>query len=1209
MHNFIHTCGCERRFHPVCGSDGITYDSECNLQCAKENKTGLKLLYLGTCCPKDLCPEVVQPVCDNYGRTHQNECRFHYHKCLLKKLQNKRIYIEHAGECRPEERQNEDCSKIFCNPENDGPICDEFGNTHNSTCKFDQLNCKRRNDNQEEIIVAYHAPCSRNDTELSEQELVLLQTLREVKLEELKNLNRTTVSTPEITTTSQILIPRPKHEKRKKRKRTKTEKHPRNPSHKKALASKTRPRPEDGWNSNGEDDEVPPTTVEEPFTPISTIFMETTVGEKQKGMDRTLPEAAPTTISPMPTPGPLEETILGRAEMEKGPKRKIVKKMQKSPWDLSQPCSAVACNKKWVPVCDHQGRTHKNLCLFKFYACKVYRHDAVILEVAHEGECRETQVYKGEDQPCGVCSTTKEKTPICDNMNQTHPSLCHLSVWNCQMELKKEERRILVHIGSCNGDSPVFSEQEEMCPESCSSKRLPVCDESMFEHKNLCTFQMKHCQARKAGRRPPGLAKLSACPKIDKPQVVTPEIDQGCPTPRCSEESSPVCDSLGKLHLNDCLFEHEKCKATLRGVELKKEPATNCAKCQFECPTKIKGPICGDNYVTYDNQCLFEKAKCMNSTLAPLFKGSCALCFNEPCPVLDENATDDLLVCDQNGQTRSRCEFNMLHCVLAQNFGFNLSAIHEGRCCASKDNCASAPRNPLCASDDKTYDNICLFEIARCQKMKQMGIELLLINEGECPIKHKKLNQRSSDPGVDSNNADNSVQETTSTTMATFASTTATTESPTTTQPDVCDPGFRCGHDYFPVCGSDNQTYTNACELKKAKCMKNLKLDIIYEGECCPTDCPTYWSPVCDSDNRSHQNLCFFGLARCLETRKYGKDLTISKFEMCSEKTECEECGKMYQPVCGSNEETYVNECELDRYNCLIEKNVTSGVKVERAYEGECCSTKSCSLTYEPLCDSRGQTHPNDCAFKKSQCLAERNGNITVDLAYKGQCCQQECEDTNHPVCDGKKTHKNMCKFRAAQCEAERLGEVLLLAYIGECCTLQEGNCQKSGALCDSDGETHQNLCQFEERQCIMERNLLKNLSIVHTGECCKIESCGRDVEPVCDSNGGTHASVCHFKNTKCIHDKLHPNMTLQFEYSGQCCPSNCRPDWEPVCDQHGRVYKNTCFFQLKSCEMSRRSGGVLLETPCPDRKARSYNVKRLSDLSSFPVGSRIYHH
>ncbi|VDL77523.1 unnamed protein product [Nippostrongylus brasiliensis] len=56
-------------------------------------------------------------------------------------------------------------------------------------------------------------------------------------------------------------------------------------------------------------------------------------------------------------------------------------------FDMTQPCSAAECDKSKNPVCDSNNRTHKNMCMFKFYACKVNRLDGSTVELAHVGEC------------------------------------------------------------------------------------------------------------------------------------------------------------------------------------------------------------------------------------------------------------------------------------------------------------------------------------------------------------------------------------------------------------------------------------------------------------------------------------------------------------------------------------------------------------------------------------------------------------------------------------------------------------------------------------------------------------------------------------------------------------------------------------------------------------------------------------------------------
>ncbi|EJW69899.1 hypothetical protein WUBG_19195, partial [Wuchereria bancrofti] len=52
--------------------------------------------------------------------------------------------------------------------------------------------------------------------------------------------------------------------------------------------------------------------------------------------------------------------------------------------------------------------------------------------------------------------------PICDNMNQTHRNPCSLALFNCKrLNLNYNHSRILVHVGQCNIQSPIFTFEEE----------------------------------------------------------------------------------------------------------------------------------------------------------------------------------------------------------------------------------------------------------------------------------------------------------------------------------------------------------------------------------------------------------------------------------------------------------------------------------------------------------------------------------------------------------------------------------------------------------------------------------------------------------------------------------------------------------------------------------------------------------------------------
>lgn len=54
------------------------------------------------------------------------------------------------------------------------------------------------------------------------------------------------------------------------------------------------------------------------------------------------------------------------------------------------------------------------------------------------------------------------QVPICDNTNQTFRNPCSLALFNCKRNLNENNLRILVHIGPCHSNSPIFTFQEEV---------------------------------------------------------------------------------------------------------------------------------------------------------------------------------------------------------------------------------------------------------------------------------------------------------------------------------------------------------------------------------------------------------------------------------------------------------------------------------------------------------------------------------------------------------------------------------------------------------------------------------------------------------------------------------------------------------------------------------------------------------------------------
>ncbi|XP_042226791.1 four-domain proteases inhibitor-like, partial [Homarus americanus] len=76
---------------------------------------------------------------------------------------------------------------------------------------------------------------------------------------------------------------------------------------------------------------------------------------------------------------------------------------------------------------------------------------------------------------------------------------------------------------------------------------------------------------------------------------------------------------------------------------------------------------------------------------------------------------------------------------------------------------------------------------------------------------------------------------------------------------------FICPIVYKPVCGTDNNTYNNYCQLQQVACRTNVLKQ--HNGPCkkkeCPKFCTLEYEPVCGTDGKTYGNLCQLRGAAC----------------------------------------------------------------------------------------------------------------------------------------------------------------------------------------------------------------------------------------------------------------------------------------------------------------------------------------------------------
>lgn len=227
-----------------------------------------------------------------------------------------------------------------------------------------------------------------------------------------------------------------------------------------------------------------------------------------------------------------------------------------------------------------------------------------------------------------------------------------------------------------------------------------------------------------------------------------------------------------------------------------------------------------------------------------------------------------------------------------------------------------------------------------------------------------------------------------------------------------------CSREFRPVCASNNQSYFNHCAFECEK-QHNANLEIRFYGECHEEDkiqaieetaciCPANYDPVCGSDDLDYPNECAL---KCEQRKKIGLQLKHrgkcdssvqilnQAVPMDSITQQCS-CPFIFSPICGSDGKTYSNECEID-----CEKRINKQLEVR--YSGECrdaaqilpISTDErlqciCPLIYMPVCGSNDQTYASECDLNCS-----RRQNVSLKVKHQGQCDSLPLEEAqNFPI-------------------------------------------------------------------------------------------------------------------------------------------------------------------------------------------------------------------
>ncbi|KAJ3094684.1 hypothetical protein HDU97_007716, partial [Phlyctochytrium planicorne] len=210
-----------------------------------------------------------------------------------------------------------------------------------------------------------------------------------------------------------------------------------------------------------------------------------------------------------------------------------------------------------------------------------------------EGEC---------PKPCparGVFCIEKYE-PVCGSDGKTYSNQCFFNKAAC------DNKDLTV---SFTGECPAPPTQNCSVGLFCIDKYEPVCGSDGKTYGNKCFFDKANC--------------------LQKTLTFTEgECPKPCPARGvfCIEKYEPVCGSDGKTYSNQCFFDKAACDNKDLTVsftgECPKPPAQACGALTWLCTKEYK-PVCASDKKTYNNNCLFEKAKCANKNLKIVKNGRC----------------------------------------------------------------------------------------------------------------------------------------------------------------------------------------------------------------------------------------------------------------------------------------------------------------------------------------------------------------------------------------------------------------------------------------------------------------------------------------------------------------------------------------------------------------------------------------------------------
>lgn len=130
-----------------------------------------------------LCTDPPNAVCDENGKTHASLCLYRYESCLHEKSGNEPLILIHFGECveQLDYTQINVCQPV-CTADVD-PVCSTSGRTFSNMCYFNLENCKLKNSSStERIRIASRGACNGQQVESIDGQPIIVKQEPQARL-------------------------------------------------------------------------------------------------------------------------------------------------------------------------------------------------------------------------------------------------------------------------------------------------------------------------------------------------------------------------------------------------------------------------------------------------------------------------------------------------------------------------------------------------------------------------------------------------------------------------------------------------------------------------------------------------------------------------------------------------------------------------------------------------------------------------------------------------------------------------------------------------------------------------------------------------------------------------------------------------------------------------------------------------------------------